>query len=90
MRSSSIKSLVITAATVAAITLTTVPVDARPAQSTQPVASAPRTRDDGPVARIKRLYRFIGTLLNSTLSVPLPAPATATTTSGTSDPGSDS
>lgn len=91
MRSSSIKSLVITAATVAAITLTTVPVNARPAQSTRSAASAPRTRDDGPVARIKRLYnRFMGTLLNSTLSVPLPAPATATSTSGASEPDSDS
>lgn len=90
MRSSSIKSLVITAATVAAITLTTVPVDARPAQSTRTTASAPRTRDDGPVARIKRLYnRFIGTLLNSTMSVPIPAP-TATAPSSIPDPGSDS
>jgi hypothetical protein len=88
MRSSSIKSLVITAATVAAITLTTVPVNARPAQSTQAVASAP-AGENGPIARIKRLYhRFLGTLLNSTLHVPLPAP-TATTTTGTTPPPSD-
>jgi hypothetical protein len=91
MRSSSIKSLVITAATVAAITLTTVSVHARPAQSTQAVASAPESRENGALARFKRLYhRFMGTLLNSTLHVPLPAPApTATTTSGTTAPPSD-
>ncbi|HYK01970.1 MAG TPA: hypothetical protein VE974_09445 [Thermoanaerobaculia bacterium] len=91
MRSSSIKSLVITAATVAAISLTTVPVNARPAQSTQPVASAPQARENGAVALIKRLYnRFIGPMLNSTLSVPLPAPEGSTLTSGIPAAGSDS
>ena len=90
MRSSSIKSLVITAATVAAISLTTVPVNARPAQSTQPVASAPQARN-GAVALIKRLYnRFIGPMLNSTLSVPLPAPEGSTLTSGIPAQGTDS
>jgi hypothetical protein len=82
MRSSSIKSLVITAATVVAFTLITVPVSARQ-NSAQPVASAPQARENGAFARIKRLYdRFMGPLLNSNLSIPIPAP-TITTTSPT-------
>ena len=90
MRSSSIKSLVITAATVAAITLTTVPATARPAQSTQPVASAPQAREHGVFTKIKRLYnRFIGPLLNGNMSIPIPAPVGGTTTEMTAPSSSN-
>jgi hypothetical protein len=66
MRSSSIKSLVITAAAIVAITLTTVPANALPAQSTQ-------TRENGAFAMIKRLYnRFTGLLSNGSIYIPLP------------------
>lgn len=83
MRSSSIKSLVITAAAVVAFTLTTVPATARPAQSTQPVASAPQVREKV-FATLKRLYdRFRGTLVHDGLSIPLPSPAPSSTTSST-------
>jgi hypothetical protein len=78
MRSSSIKSLVITAATVAALTLSTVPVMARPAQSTQPVASA--SLHEKAYAKLKSIYdRFVGPLLNSNLSIPIPAPTITST-----------
>jgi hypothetical protein len=91
MRSSSLKSLVITAATVAAITLTTVPATARPAQSTQPVASAPQPRENGAFALLKRIYnRFMGPLLNSTMAVPIPAPIGTETTTVSSSNGADS
>jgi hypothetical protein len=82
MRSSSIKSLVITVATVAAITLTTVPATARPAQSTQPVASAPQPRENGFAAKFKRLLdRFVGPLLHSSIGTPIPSPAVPSTNS---------
>ena len=82
MRSSSIKSLVITAAAVATLTLTAVPVSARPAQSTQPVASAPQQRDGSIIAKIKRLsHRFAGVLLHGSMGTPIPAPVDGSTES---------
>ncbi len=91
MRSSSIKSLVITAATVVAFTLTTVPATARPAQSTQPVVSAPQAGDNGVFTRIKRIYdRFRGALLHNQLGVPIPAPAGNDTTTNSTAPAASS
>jgi hypothetical protein len=70
MRTSSIKSLVITAATVAAIAATTLPVTARPAQSTRPTQAQ---RETGAMATMKRLYkRFITPILNGLPVVPVP------------------
>jgi len=80
MRSSSIKSLVIAAAAVATLTFTAVPASARPAQSTQPVASAAQQWDGSIIGKIKRLYhRFAGALLHSSIGTPIPAPVNGST-----------
>lgn len=70
MRTSSMKALVITIAILAALT-TTMPAAARPAQTTDPVASAPQLRET--FAMFKRLYkRFITPVLNGLPVVPIP------------------
>ena len=88
MRSSSVKTLVVTVSMFAVVSATAVTAEARPARQARTTVSAPRA-DEGAVARaiatMKALQqRIFGVINYSMVSPPWPSPTSSTST--VSDP----
>ena len=85
MRSSSVKTLVVTVSMFAVVSATAVTAEARPARpASRTTVSAPR-RDDGAltraVATLRELQkRFFGVISNAVIGPPLPSPTEVSAT----------